>query len=858
MVKAKFRAPSVHKHIVSRKNVLEKLGHIPEYKFTSIVAPAGYGKTTALLSWLQTRGLPAAWLSLDTHDNDPTAFWRYVCAALDDIVAGISKDTEYVFASRDLINANVHINILIDRLSEVQSDFLLVLDDLHLISDPAIMQGLSYLLDYMPAKMHLVILSRAEPEIKLAKSRIRGQIICLGENDLRFGEEDIFSFYQLRGYTLENDDIKKVENYTEGWAAALVAVAMSMEHERGSKGAIAALVRSSRDIEEYLRDEVISSWEPEKLDFAMKTCILDTLSEPLCDAVTGDNNARRMFKEIIEGNGFLYALDDARHEYRYHHLFSNFLRGLHLDAATGETAALHINAARWFEEHELVPEAIEHLLSGGAYGEALDLIERKTDYLIHQNDFGTLLSWIGRLPKDMLDASFQAALIYTTYYASAGQYGPARQWLGIAKERAAAERYSVDSEWSQHIFIECILAEAYLLTREGSPDFLPLILSAAAKSGGYFVMPKYFDINTGDICFYRCPLSKAIEIYGEDPDRYERVMAKYRELLAVKPGYHPLIAGEYLYENNRLKEALPFLLSALEEASSAGCAGALVPAMVYLARIRRAKGDMPGAFDMLSECKSKLKDIGKPHWNYPIDAFRCRLGIETGEMEKVEEWFASRKLGIYSEISAVNEYELLVYSRVLMMKGRRDDAEFLLKRLLNFAKIAGRLHSEAEVLNLLAELNYQNNDMRAAMDYLEKALIIGREKGYSRSFLDEPAPMAGLLRYYIMRRRRKPGSPDDKELTAYAKGLLLGMQKGAPPAPGSREEKAGDEIIKRLTPQEKNVLELLAAAHTNEEIGLALGIGIRTVKTHTGNIYSKLGVKNRAQCVKLVREIELL
>ncbi len=446
MIKAKFHAPSMHPYIVSRKKVLEKLRQIPNYKLTSIVAPAGYEKTTAILSWLQNCGLDAAWFSLDSYDNHPASFWRHVFAALEGIVPGIGKDAEYVFSSRELMDARMQIHILLDRLTGDGPDFLLVLDDLHIVSDPSILSGLSELVRYMPKNMHMVFVSRTEPPLMLSKQRMAGEMLRLTEKDLRFDEGDIDSFYRARGHLLKSEDLKKVESYTEGWAAALVAVALSMERERSGSDAIAALPRASRDIDEYLRDEVVSAWPPEKLEFAKKTCILDTLFEPLCDAVTGGFNARRMLREISAENGFLTALGEQSKEYRYHPLFSSFLKGLLSDAAPGEVSELHIRAARWFSDRGLIPEAIEHLLLGGAHGEALFLIERKTDYMVFQNEFGTLLSWIGRLPENMREESFQAAFIYAAYYLAAGRFELSREWLTVAKERAAGERYCSDPE----------------------------------------------------------------------------------------------------------------------------------------------------------------------------------------------------------------------------------------------------------------------------------------------------------------------------------------------------------------------------------------------------------------------------
>lgn len=757
------------------------------------------------------------------------------------------------------MKANIHINILIDRLSEVKSDFLLVLDDLHLITDSSILEGLSYLIDYLPAKMHLVFISRTEPEMKLAKYRIKWQTQRLAERDLRFGEKEIFRFYQARGYTLENEDVKKVKSYTEGWAAALVAVAMSMEDTGGSSGAIAALTRSGPDMEQYLKNEVISTWRPEKQFFAMKTCILDTLSEALCDAVTEEDNGRRMLKEINEGSGFLITLDEQKQEYRYHPLFKSFLYKLLSETAPGEIANLHIKAARWFREHGFIPEAIEHLLCGGSYGEAFEMIEHQIDHLIHKNDFGTLLSWIERLPGEFRDNSFKIAVIYALYYAEISRYDLSRQWVDRMNALKDGYQYAASPEWNNYSRTVCTLVEANLLVREGNPEFLSLLMSAAEENEGRsFKMPEFNDFNTADVYYYRCPVNRAARLFGEAPEKYDRMTGSYRALISKNPGYAPLGIGEYLYESNRLEEALPYLLKALEEARAAGCPGALVPAMVDIARIKRACGDMQGAFEVLEECEKKLQSSSKAHWIYLIQAYRCRLYMDMGDTVKVEEWFTSRKLNIFTEINKIREFELIVYARVLMAKERPHDARLLLQRLLSFTVDNARLHSRVEVLNLLALLACQNNDMSGGVNYLESSLQTGMEEGYVRSYMDEFAPIAYLLKYYTTRRRKQADPNTAEALTAYAKDLLKQIHESFSPALEAYSEVAAAEMKKQLTEQEKKVLELLVEADTNEQISIKLGIGLRTVKTHTGNIYSKLGVKNRAQCVKLVRKAGLL
>ncbi len=859
MLGTKLQAPAINKNIISREKLHQKLERGSESKLTLVIAPAGYGKTTAVLDWLKNCGLSSGWLSVDTHDNNPILFWRYFCAALDEIAPGISNNAEYVFASPELLQANIQINIVVDRLAELKSDFLLVLDDLHLITDQSILGGLSYLISYLPEKMHLIIISRTEPGLETVKHRIKWQIERVDQKDLRFRNAEISQFFKARGFSLESDALKKVESYTEGWAAALVAVAMSLEDEKGSRDVIGSLAQSNRDIEAYLKAEVLSTWPPEKRAFAMKTAILDTLSAAICDAVTGDHNARRMLQELHEGNGFLMVVDETKQEYRYHYLFKNFLYKLLLETDPEGIPGLHTKAAYWFREHGLIPESIEYLLNGGSYREACKLIEQQIEPLVHKNDFGSLLSWIERLPEELKDKNFQIAIAYGIYYAETGRYDLARQRLDRMKALQDDDRYTSIPGWDKYFRIACSLVEANLLIREGKIDCLPEIVAVAETSADqYYKMPEYNDFNTADIYFYRSPLYKMAGFFGHNPDQYGKVVESYRRMISVNPGYAPLGIGEYLYENNRLEEALPYLLKALEEAEKANCPGALVPTMVDIARIRRARGDLSGALEVLEECGRKLQNFGKAHWLYLIQAFRCRLYLDRGETVKAEEWLASRQLNTFIEINRIREFELLVYARVMIAKKRLHDAKLLLQRLLTFTEENTRLHSRVEVLNLLALLDYQNNNLPGALTYLEESLKIGMAEGYVRSYMDEFLPMNRLLRYYTTARRKQTDQQATQQLTDYAKDLLRQMHESFPETMESYIEATPAGMIERLTEQEKKVLELLLEAYTNQEIARRLGIGLRTVKTYTGNIYSKLGVKNRAQCVKMAREAKLL
>lgn len=862
LLKVKLHAPAMNRNTVSRERLLSKLAYAGECRLTQVTAPAGYGKTTAVLDWLKKCGLPCAWLSLDAKDNHPVTFWRYVCAALDAIAEGISKDTEYVFSSNEMMDADIHLSILIDRLSGVEADSLLILDDLHLITEPSIWKGLSYLIDFLPEKIHLLFISRTEPEFGLTTQRVKWQGLRITKNDLRFEEEEIREFYGARGIAVENADLEKVEEYTGGWAAAMVAVALSMANAGGGQNALASLQYSKRDIGQYLRAEVISGWPPQMLAFAMKTSILDTLSGDLCNAVAGGAGGSLMLREVFEKSGFLTDMDGQQQSFRYHPLFGSFLHELLKESAPEEIPGLHKKAGLYFKERDQLPEAIEHFLGGGFYREAFELIEHQIDYLIDKNDFSRLLAWIKRLPDNYRDNSFKIAVIYTSHFAETGMYDLSRQWLGRMKALKDNYPYAIGPEWVSYSRTVSMMTEVNLMIREGNMAYVPLLLSAAETDGGkYYKMPEFYDFNRSDIYFCRCPISKVTDLYKQSPEQFDTMIAGYRGMISKNPGYAPLCAGEYLYESNRLEEALPCLLKAVEEAREVSCPGALVPAMAGIARIKRAGGDIWRALDILRECERQLKDAGMPHWNYLLKAFECRLFTDYGSMDKAREWLAKSKLNIFSDINRIREFELIVYARVLIKLNRGQDAEILLQRLLSFTGESKRLHSRVEVLNLLALLAFGNHQTRVALQYIGESLDIGMREGYIRSFLDESQNMAQILRAYIKSRGKQPEEHLMKERKMFAASLyklMRGSVLNTAEANGRAAPGMAEPILDQLTEQEKRVLHLIASAATNREISERLGISLQTVKTHTGNIYGKLGLKNRAQCMKMVRELGLL
>jgi LuxR family maltose regulon positive regulatory protein len=340
-----------------------------------------------------------------------------------------------------------------------------------------------------------------------------------------------------------------------------------------------------------------------------------------------------------------------------------------------------------------------------------------------------------------------------------------------------------------------------------------------------------------------------IKLYETDREAFHKLRDYHSILSKHSPGFIPLVIGESFYEKNRVEEALSPFLNAIEAARPVGYPGVLVPAMVGIFRVKRSRGDLAGALSTLEECEKGLDAIQKPHWNDLVVALKARCHLEIGNMERVERWLRTNKLSIFSEISRAREFELIVLARALWAKKNTNDAEILLMRLLAFAEAENRPHSMVEILNLLAMIACQKGNARSGAAHLERSLSIGLREGYVRSFLDEQALLLAALKQATASLRER--GEEGRELAEFADSLISGIEaeKGGP-----SDSRGADtqELKKLLTEKELKVLELLCAACSNEEIGKKLNISQRTVKAHTGNIYGKLGVKTRAQCVKLM------
>lgn len=834
LLKTKYSRPEPNKRQLPRHSFNHKLEESFSRKLTTITAPAGYGKTTAVLQWLENVALPAAWLSIDAADNEPIAFWHYCCAALDGISKGAAQDTEYVFAARELFKSNVHLSILINRLADFGQDFFLVLDDFHLIKNREILDAFSYFISYLPSSAHLVLIGRVEPDLKLTKLGLKEDLLKIAAQDLIFNAEEIDQYFKIRGYSLKKEELRQIEDYTEGWAAALVAVALSLKDDGHRNSVISNLGSCNQRIEDYLVEDVLHAWSVEQRDFMEKASILDKLYGPLCQAVTG-YDGDRLLKELYDQNSFLVALDQEASWFRFHHLFVDFLRKKLSTREPDFIRDLHLKAGEWLTANGFHAEAVEHFLDGARYEEVLKLMDKFWRHMTNRGEYAQLFSWIQRLPDPYALNSPLVMLVESFCYVSREDYRKA--WERLKRLEYFMETNAPVSEILRKDYM---VANANFFLNQGD---IKSLVSAIKNAAAYSLDANidYIELNLYDISAYRANTYLFIKILQKNPAQFHVIAKNHRSLIRINSGYEPLIAGELDYERGKLDEALPKLTAAVGEAINAVCAGALVPAMVALAKIKRAHGDIPGAVRVIAECESRGAAFLKPHWHYMLKAFKARLDMDSGNPEMVDNWVKESKLSLFREITLAREYELIVMARTLISQQRYHDADILLNRLSSFAEGKKRTHSLVEITNLLAITALKNLDEEAAGKHLEKALAIGKKEGYVRSFVDELAPMVTLLEMYLKKHKQQTG------LGIYARELLSQTKDSVRHSIFPANSIAIETL---LTPLEKKVLHLIINAYTNKDIADTLGITLRTVKAHTGSIYKKLNIKTRTQCIK--------
>jgi LuxR family maltose regulon positive regulatory protein len=866
-----------------------------------VSAPAGFGKTTLLAEWLAAApadGRSVAWLSLDQRDNDPALFWTYLVAALKTAAPGVGASALSLLQP-PAPPSEAGLVPLLNDLDALSRDVVLVLDDYHVIDARDVQDGMAFLLEHLPPQIHLVIASRADPALPLARLRGRGELVEIRAADLRFTPGEAAAYLnEVMGLVLTAADVAALEGRTEGWIAALQLAALSMQGREDTAAFIAGFAGDDRYIVDYLAEEVLQRQPGHVQLFLLQTSILDRLSGPLCDAVTGQDGGKAKLAALERGNLFLVPLDDRRRWYRYHQLFADVLQAHLRDEQPDEIPDLHRRASAWYEQNGEPSEAIRHALAAGDFERAADLVELAIPAMRRSRQEAAVRGWLELLPDDVvsvrpvLGVGFAAALLARGELEGVeGRLRDAERWLdgatGIGKgsQAPSAELVVADDEEFRRLPAMIEVYRAALALARG--DVLGTVrharralgLSPAddhlcrASAAGLMGLASWAsgDLEAGHSAYAECmaglrraghiadtfgcaialaDIRRAQGRLGEARRTYEQALQRAPELGgSVLRGTADMYVGmsEVHRERDDLPAATQQLLRSQELGEHTGLPQNRYRWRVAMARIREAEGDLGGALDLLNEAERLYTGDFFPNVR-PVPALRARVRVAQGELGEALGWARERGLSPADDLSYLREFEHITLARVLLARYAAErakrsiqEATRLLERLLQAAEEGQRTGSVIEILVLQALAHQARGDIPAALASLQRAVTLAEPEGYVRIFVDEGAPMASLLRAAA-----KQGIARN-----YVRRLLAAVNKTEDSTPASQG------LIEPLSARELDVLRLLGSDLDGPDIARELVVSLNTVRTHTKNIYAKLGVNNRRAAVRRARELDL-
>ena len=823
-------------------------------------------------------------------------FWAYFLAALQIYKPGIGGTALAMLQSPQPPAIETILTDLLNEIALLPADVVLVLDDYHVIQSTEINHALAYLLENLPLQLHIVIASRSSPPLPLPLLRGRRELVEVSPAELRFTTSETSTFLnQLMSLELAANDVAQLEDLTEGWIAGLQLAALSMQGIQDISGFIDSFSGEHRHVFDYLAQEVLNRQRQEIRQFLLSTSVLERLNAYLCDAVTGRPGSQSLLEELERANLFLVPLDQERRWYRYHHLFSDFLKAqLKQEATTEEISLLHKRASLWYEAHDSISEAVEQALAAGEYTRAADLVNLAASRMFANSELTTILGWLDQLPKSLVQSDPVLSLIYAWALLATSHFEAVEPHLadteaaiGFAADGSPESRSAPEGTRAALAEVACMranlcfhqmqierlidlshlaldylgedvasgpfqpieglrgvaafnLALAYEITgnvRLASQNYQETIAHCTTATDMHLLMLSTshlggLQVNQGNLHAAASLYQKALE----DADRAPRP--------SPLSGLAHVGLANVLYEWNDLEGAICHLDQGIGLGRQWANWETLLPGYLGLAHVRAARSDIPGALAVYDELFALSHRLRAP-WGLPIaQADRARIFLRSGNLDKAFEWARICDLNPEGELTAAREPEAIIFAQVLLAQGDIERSLSLVQRLQHAAEASGSTGRLIAILTVKAQVLVARSDEHAALASLQQALALGEPQGYVRTFLDEGAPFQALF-------ARLPRVGPIK--TAYVDQLLAAFQPNNGKAQPSRTASGG-----LLSEREMVVLRLMADGFSNQEIANQMVVSLNTVKSHIKHIYYQLGVHTRTQAVAQARQFGLL
>jgi LuxR family maltose regulon positive regulatory protein len=875
----KLYAPQPPPRSVPRARLIERLDEGCERHLTLVSAPAGFGKTTAIATWVAGCGRPVAWLSLDAADRNPARFVAHLIAALQTIRPHVGQGVLGTLFSPQPPLMEAILTVVLNDIAASPERFILVLDDYHVVDAREVDDAVAFLLEHLPPQMHLVITTREDPQLPLARLRARGQMTELRATDLRFNPAEATAFLNdVMGLSLAEDDVTSLGSRTEGWITGLQLAAISMRGLDDATGFIASFTGSHRFVLDYLVEEVLHQQTERVQAFLLRTSILDRLCGPLCDAVVGDpaTPGRETLEYLERINLFLVPLDNERRWYRYHHLFAELLRQRLLQSLSGRDGAgvteYHARASTWFEAHGHEIEAFQHAAAAQDVERAERLIAGPGMPLYIRGGTTQVLEWLASLPTPVLNARPALWVTWATALLVAGYITRVEPTLQAAEaavrdmppddvtrdlmKRMVGPRAIVALMTEDVRQFDTIIAQSRRALEVLPPDNLRERATTSWKLGLAYQLqgergparPAFVDAiaageasgNTHITILASTSLGKLQEMDNHlhlADETYRRVL----QLVGDPP--RPLACEAYLglarlaYEWNDLEAAQQFAQQSVTLARQMDIAS-FASSELLLARLQLTSGDVSGAIAALAQTEQAVRE--REFW------FR----LPAVAAAQVLAFLRHGDLGAAAQLGQAYDLPTSL-ARVHLAHGDAPAALAVLAAWRAQVETRGWQDERLKVLVLQAVAHSAHGDRDAAVRVLGEALTVAEPGGFVRIFIDEGAPMARLLSH-----ARAQGIRPD-----YAGKLLAACAVGERASNRTSDLPSGppaQRLVEPLSGRELEVLGLIAHGLSNRAIADRLFLAVDTVKGHNRVIFSKLQVKRRTEAVARARELNLI
>jgi LuxR family transcriptional regulator, maltose regulon positive regulatory protein len=895
MLLTKLHIPPAGNNIVHRSELYEKLNTGLGCKLILISAPAGFGKTTVVSDWIDQYKIPAAWFSLDKGDNDPVEFLSYIISGIQSIHKGFGESALKLLNSPNKPSDESIISLLINEILKLTQDFLLVLDDFHSIENNEVLKLMAYLLEHIPGNIHVVILTRSDLTIPVARLRSQHQMVELRSSDLSFSANEISLLFNKKlklGLSIE--DVYSLETKTEGWIAGLQLTALSIRDREDISGFIRDFKGDNRYIMDYLMEEVLKIQPDDIKEFLLQTSMMEQMSAPLCNAVLNRTDSQLILETLEKNNMFVIPLDSERNWYRYHHLFSGLLKQ-RLQLRDKETiTGLHNKACNWFEQHRMPDFAIGHALAVQNHKKCIQLIGGLVEEMWENGQHAAILKYGDMLPDELIKTNTEFCLYYSWVLISAGQIQKAESFLESAESKtknAIQERNSTNGNIQYHkkLLGKISVAYAYLYSYEEHSeriyDYCKIAMENLSDDDQFWYSWAWFSY--GIAHFSNGDLSKSFDAFQEafgfgkksgnvylistiisrlaDIEQqfghYKSAYKKCSELLTLmrNKGYEDITKTDWRFtsvyfnmayshyiwaEIDKAYENVKFAYSLSKKGSDIMLEASV---LLFYSFILFERGDLLGAEKKINEAEDIIKQNEvSPYFTYAIVSWKLARLVKLKQFVQADNLITDYDLAVGNEISHVNEAVYVGYARLLLAESKITEAETVLSKLHALTDQGKRTERMIDLKISYAILFKKQKDHQKAITSLTEALELAAEENLIGFFLFCIDEIGDLLKEIFKTRIFTKTNISE----TFIENFKLAIEKR-------------DKLIKisfetALSARELDALKLIAEDLTNQEIADKLFISLQTVKSHVKSILLKLEVDSRIHAVNKAKELGMI